>query len=208
MKQLWLNNKNNSKLIVFFNGWGMDEKIISNISFDDYDFYSVCDYTNLEGIKADFSNYRKKILICWSMGVYVSNYYYEIFDKFDRLIAINGTQKPIDDSYGIPVKIYNLMIDNFNEHTVSRFMKKMTLTDSLNNYQSRSDEELKQELIAIKNMKISQNLKYDKVILSLQDKIIPTKNQINYWKERNIQPIMLDLPHYIFDKYSGWSEII
>lgn len=208
MKQLWLNKQNNSKLIVFFNGWGMDEKVVSNLDIENYDIFQICDYINLDAISEDFSNYAEKILVCWSMGVFVSNCYYDILKNFDKKIAINGTIKPIDDNFGIPENIYDLMIENFNELTVKRFMKKMTLSNIFEDYQSRKDEELKQELISIKNIKPKNTLKFDKVIVSLKDKIIPSKNQLNYWQNSDIALIELEAPHYIFDKYSKWSELL
>lgn len=208
MKQLWLNKKNNSKVIVFFNGWGMDEKVVSNLDIEDYDIFQVCDYTNLTDIEENFSNYSEKILVCWSMGVFISNCYFDILKNFDRKIAINGTLKPIDDNFGIPENIYDLMIENFNELTVQKFMKKMTLSNIFENYQSRSNEELKQELISIKNIRIENKLNFDKVIVSLKDKIIPSKNQLNYWHNSGINPVETDAPHYLFDKYSKWSELL
>lgn len=208
MKQKWLNKQNNSKLIVFFNGWGMDEQIINNLAFDDYDVFAVSDYRSFEEIKENFNPYSEKNLICWSMGVFTSNYYYEQLKDFDNKIAVNGTQNPIDDNFGIPIQIYNLMIDNFNELTVKRFMKKMTLSDVLDNYQSRTDESLKEELISIKNLKITKYLDFNKVLISTKDKIIPVKNQRNYWISKKIEPIETELPHYIFDKYSKWSELL
>ena len=37
MKLNWLNKKNNKKLIIFFNGWGMDDSAIVHLSPEDYD---------------------------------------------------------------------------------------------------------------------------------------------------------------------------
>ena len=44
MEYKWLNRKNNSKLIVFFNGWGMDENIVAHLEFDEYDVLMFYDY--------------------------------------------------------------------------------------------------------------------------------------------------------------------
>ena len=94
MKYKWLNKSNNKKLIVFFNGWGMDEKVVSHLSFNDFDVLMFYNYTDTDKSDFDFSNYEYKILLAWSMGVYVSNIYYETFKGFDKYIAINGTQYP------------------------------------------------------------------------------------------------------------------
>ena len=48
MKYKWLNRENNDKLIVFFNGWGMDECVVKHLYPDDYDVLMFFDYTTLE----------------------------------------------------------------------------------------------------------------------------------------------------------------
>lgn len=208
MQYKWLNKKDNKKIIVFFNGWGMNEEVVSNLQYEDYDVLTFFDYRSIEIPDFDFSQYDEKILIAWSMGVFVCNCFYDFFNDFNKYIAVNGTQKPIDDNYGINENIYNLMIENFNETTVSRFMKKMTLNDNLSDYKSRTDEELKEELISIRNIKPEKYLDFDKIIVSLKDRVIPAKNQLNYWKTQLKHPEELSLPHYIFDNYNKWSELI
>ena len=48
MKYKWLNLKNNQKLIIFFNGWGMDEGVVKHLDCEGYDilmFYNYNDFT-------------------------------------------------------------------------------------------------------------------------------------------------------------------
>ena len=70
MKSLWLNKKNNKNIIVFFNGWGMNETIVSHIDYNKNDVLMFCDYRNLDIETFDFSQYENKFLVAWSMGVY------------------------------------------------------------------------------------------------------------------------------------------
>ena len=126
MQYKWLNKQNNKKLIVFFNGWGMDEKAVEHLECNNYDILTFYDYRNFEIETFDFSKYEKKYLIAWSMGVYVCNYFYDLFKNFDKFIAINGTQKPIDDEFGIPKIIYNLTVENFNDLSCAKFFKKIS----------------------------------------------------------------------------------
>ena len=201
MKINWLNKNNNSKLIVFFNGWGMDERVIKHLSYNDYDVLTICDYNKIEPIDFDFSKYSGKNLICWSMGVFIANLFYEQFNEFDNIIAINGTQKPIDDNYGIPTTIYNLTVDNFNDLSCAKFMQKVSTSIEPS---GRSTEELKEELIAIRDLKVDNYLTFNKAIISTKDRIIPSKNQMNFWKNAQV----IDGAHYIFDKYTSWDELI
>ena len=49
MQHFWLNKQeNNKKLIVFFNGWGMNETPIQHLKTDDFDILMLNDYRNLE----------------------------------------------------------------------------------------------------------------------------------------------------------------
>lgn len=208
MKYKWLNKKGNKNLIVFFNGWGMDEKIVEHLSFADYDILTFYDYRTFEIDNFDFSNYENKILIAWSMGVYVCNYFYEQFKNFDKFIAVNGTQKPIDENYGIPPMIYNLTVDNFNELSCLKFMKKISTTVDLKEYSLRSLEDLKQELISIRDLKVEKLFDFNKAILSTKDRIFPFKNMQNYWNEQQVEIIEVEKAHYIFDSYESWSDLL
>lgn len=207
MQHQWLIKNENKNLIVFFNGWGMDAKVVEHLGSDNYDVLMFYDYRNFVIENFDFSKYEKKILIAWSMGVYVCNNY-PLFKTFDRFIAINGTQKPIDDNYGIPRMVYNLTVDNFNELSCSKFMKKITSNIDLKNYCSRSIQELKNELVAIRDLQIVEYLNFDKALVSLKDRIIPAKNQINYWNSVNVLIEEFDGAHYIFDAFKNWDELI
>lgn len=208
MQYKWLNKNNNKNLIVFFNGWGMNEKVVEHLSYENYDVLTFYDYRSFDIEKFDFSSYENKVLIAWSMGVFVCNYFYENFKIFDKFIAINGTQKPIDDVYGIPIAIYNLTVDNFNELSCSKFMKKISTTVDLKGYSSRTIEELRQELISIRDLKVEKFLRFDKVVLSLKDRIFPFKNMQKYWFEQNVEISELEKAHYIFDSYEKWSDLL
>lgn len=208
MRYKWLNKNNNDKLIVFFNGWGMDDKVISHLDCEDFDVLAFCDYETFEIPNFDFSTYSKKYLIAWSMGVFVCNYFYEAFCNFDKYIAINGTQKPIDDEFGISKKIYDLTVNNFNELSCAKFMKKISSSVDLNSYKSRSNEELKNELTSIRDLKVKNYFNFDESIVSDKDRIIPTQNQINFWNKQGVTVKSEIGAHYIFDKYKNWRDFL
>lgn len=205
MKYKWLNQKNNQKLIVFFNGWGMDENIISHLECEDYDILTFYDYNTLE-TDFDFNllnNYDNKFLIAWSMGVMIGSIFSSKLDKLNQSIAINGTLKPIDAEYGIHPKIYDLTIKGFDEKGRKKFISSMFDIEP-NLICNRTLKDQQSELIALKNNAANEDFKYTKVLISDNDKIIPTKSQIKFWKtEANIKS-----GHCPFFKYSKWSELI
>ena len=207
MKYKWLNkgvNQGvNSSLIIFFNGWGMDESIVEHLDADGYDILMFYDYNSLE-TDFDFSSlniYSHKYLIAWSMGVMIAT----LFNiNYDSKTTINGTLKPIDDEFGIPKRIYNLTLKNFSPKGAEKFIKNMFNESCELPVVNRNFENQKSELEALTHYKANEEFKYDRIILSSNDKIIPTKNQIAFWGiESNIES-----GHAPFNHFSKWSDLL
>jgi len=199
MRSVWLKKQNNKNIAVFFNGWG-SIKPPDKFALEGCDILMFNDYCSFEPVNIDFSGYEKKYLAAWSLGVYVSSYYYETFNDFDRLMAVNGTLKPVDDNYGIPQKAYDMTIDNFNELTCRKFMQKIGAP--LENIEGSIDR-LKAELISIRDLKIKQFLPFKRAFISKRDRIFPYKNMKAFWEKQGSEIIEIDEPHYfagIFEK--------
>ena len=196
--------ENNKNLIIFFNGWGMDELIISHLKRDDFDLLVLYDYNDLDIEFPNLDNYDKKYIIGWSMGVMISTLFYDCFGEIDKYIAINGTPKPINDKYGIPEKIYKLTLRGFNETSCQKFMERMfDCNPPISKFSNREFESQKTELANLMGIE-GKIISFDKTIVSNNDNIIPTKNQLNYWKN----PEIIESGHCPFFKYESWSEII
>ena len=203
MKHKWLNKKNNQKLILFFNGWGMDECVVKHLVPEDYDVLMFYDYNTLE-TNFDFDLleiYTEKALIAWSMGTMIATLFPQINAK--NRTAINGTLKPIDTEYGIHPKIYDLTIKGFNEKGRKRFIDSM-FNETTNINCNREIDEQHSELIALKNYQADETFKYNKVLISDNDKIIPTKSQVAFW---GIEP-NLKSGHCPFFNFAKWSELL
>lgn len=211
MKNFWLNKNNNKKLVVFFSGWGMDEKSVQHIICDDFDVLSFFDYRNLkidEKIFDQINSYPEVYISAWSMGVMVSAIFEARICNVASKIAIAGTLFPIDDKYGIPNKIYDLTLNNFNDLSKRKFLRKMFAVDETK-FINRNTCELKDELVALKNMKISSDIFFDKAFVPLQDKIIPVQNQFAFWHTRpQTKIIEINCGHYPFFKLKSWMDIL
>ena len=68
----------------------------------------------------------------------------------------------------------------------------------------REIDEQHSELIALKNYQANKNFKYNKVLISDNDKIIPTKSQVRFW---GIEP-NLKGGHCPFFQFEKWSELL
>ena len=202
MNYKWLKKTDSEELIIFFNGWGMDDFIVSHLDCENYDVIVFYDYNNLDhNIK--LASYKKKHIIAWSMGVMIATLF--DFGKIDSATAICGTPKPIDDTYGIPERIYNLTIKGFNELSAHKFMTRMFIEPpKIEKFSNRSLESQKTELIQMLEYKSNDKFKYTKAIVGDSDKIIPTKNQLNYWEA----PEMIHSGHCPFGLYTKWADLL
>lgn len=203
MEYRWLNRKNNKELIIFFNGWGMDESVVSHLDCGNYDVLMFYDYNSLN---TDFNfqqlnEYSKKHLVSWSMGVMTAT----LFDiNPDSAIAINGTLKPIDNQFGIPERIYDLTIKGFNQKGAERFIRSMFDKEVTTINIKRNLDNQKSELAVLKTYSANSDFQYSKVYISDNDKIIPTKNQCAYW---NKVP-NLSSGHCPFFLFNKWEDVL
>jgi hypothetical protein len=220
MKSYWLQKSNKEKVLIFFAGWGMDQNPFLKINSDVYDVIMFYDYRNL--LKFDKTeittltkSYKQVDLLAWSMGVWSANYLLkDNKNMFRNIVALNGTLMPVDDRYGIPKKVFQLTLDNFSENTRTSFNRRMCIDkDTFNEFELnaplRSTEELKQELtelhINMLDIHFRDNI-FNKALITANDKIIPSDNQVNFWKDKTDYYILKG-PHYIFDRLKSWEEI-
>lgn len=203
----WLKRtEQNKELIVFFNGWGFDADVIRHLNCENFDVLVISDYRNFNFKELNFDKYEKKYLISWSMGVMVSNLFCSYFDNFDKKIAINGTPKMIDDEFGIPERIFNLTLKRFNETSCEKFTQNMFNGDG-EIRPKRQWQELKQELESLNSVKTELTMCFDKAYISTEDKIVPARNQLNYWLNKTSTEL-LSAPHYPFNYFKSWQDIL
>ncbi len=210
MKSLWLKKEEkNRELIVFFNGWGFDADVVKDLDTNGFDILIVYDYRNFDFNFSliNLKKYEKKHLICWSMGVMTSNLFSKTFENFDTKIAINGTPNMIDDEFGIPKRIFALTLKRFSEESAQKFAQNMFNNGEILISPKRNFSELKQELESLNSVNIDTPMKFDKAYISTEDKIIPAKNQLNYWLNKTSTQL-LNAPHYPFNQFKSWNDIL
>ncbi len=230
MKCYWLSKKENKNflwfkpkkrdLIVFFAGWSFDYKAFSNNS-ENYDILIIYDYNDLtipdELKNLNTENYKNKYLISWSMGVYIAYKFRKLFQDFNRRIAINGTTTPVDDEYGIPVKMFELTLKHAAKGLEGKFYQNVfNNTEDLELFNitpiERSIENRVSELENLYNLIKNENEDshcpfYDYAIVGDADKIIPPKNQIASHKKNNVPTIELECGHFPFYTFL-WKDYI
>ncbi len=208
MRYFWINKQKNSNLIIFFSGWGMDEKSVF-LNYENFDIVIFYDYKDIiieNNLMEEFLNYKSVYLIAWSMGVIISTLVIKKLNNIKKSIAINGTLKIIDDKFGIPKKIFNSTLNNLNKMTILSFFNNMGYKDF--KIPNRNFESQFIELKSIENFYKNNNFNanFDRILIGEKDIIVPYKNQKRAWENKNF--ITIDGGHYIFNKFKKWEEII
>ncbi|MDL2251806.1 DUF452 family protein [Odoribacter sp. OttesenSCG-928-J03] len=215
MKIEWLNKKGQNELIIFFNGWGMDINAVKHLE-GDFDVLMFYDYRTLQLLDElpDLTGYDKKYVIAWSMGVWAASNICYSWNDVDMFVAINGTERPVCDSYGIPCNIYSMTEKGMNERGREKFFFRM-----LKNREEvalfgphkpvRLLEEQLEELTHIREESEThrQTVNWSRAFISDYDIIFPVQNQHNWWDSRT-QVISVDSGHYPFYNLKNWNDIL
>lgn len=218
MKTRWLEHGKSTRLIIFCNGCGMDERPFAPIRTMESDVLMVYDYTEMtrpQVVDSLFDEYEEIHLVGWSMGVWAGQ---QLFGdrryNFSSTIAINGTLSPIDDRYGIPQHVFSQMAMEYDEtacHTFYRLMcrEKPIIRRFHANRPARSlasqQDELYSLLKRVDNIAVDDSL-YTGVCISKNDYIMPTANQHRFWRNRTI--LSLDGYHFPFYGWKSWDEML
>lgn len=214
MQSHWLNKQNNNKLIIFFTGWSFDYKPFEFLNCKDFDVLIIYDYNDLD--LPQIPEYKEYFLISWSMGVYTSYLLKDKLPKFTKKIAINGTPFPVNDEYGIPLKPFILTLRHAKTGLEGKFYQNIfnseeeyaryTKTQVERTIENRVSE-LNNLYSKIKSTEISYQKYFDTAIISNNDKIIPTKNQINFW-EGKAEIKTVESGHFLYYNFTSWNEIL
>ncbi len=214
MQSHWLNKQNNNKIIIFFTGWSFDYMPFEFLNCEDFDVLIIYDYNDL-GLP-QIPEYKEYFLISWSMGVYTSYLLKDKLPKFTKKIAINGTPFPVNDEYGIPLKPFILTLRHAKTGLEGKFYQNIfNSEEEYARYNKTQVErtienrvsELNNLYSKIKTTNISYQNYFDTAIISNNDKIIPTKNQMNFWKGKaDIKTV--ESGHFLYYNFTSWNEIL
>ncbi len=212
MKQ-YLINKNSTKLLLFFTGWGCDEYEFEHLNTKT-DVLLLYDYLDLN-LDFDFSKYQKISLIAFSAGVFAAsifNFRNFKIHKIDKKIAINGNPYLFDEYFGLSKEMQELLY-NVNENNADEFAR---------NYLIKTDEEWEnfrhskrtmasciKELNSLKELYKTnkQNIKdiYDEAIFGEDELIFNISAQKEFYKNR--LHFLKNARHNIFFKIKNYEQL-
>lgn len=216
MNSSWLKRNNNTELILFFNGWGLESTAISDLNANNFDLIEFNDYSSLDFDESEFQAYAEIYVVAWSLGVWAASYILaESTLAIKKAIAINGTANPVDAKEGIHPTIFKETLSGWNEKNRTRFMMRIIggkneFETNRSKFGNRTVENQKTELSCLyehiqQSSKASFN--FDTALIGNQDSIFLTENQLNYWQNKAACKT-IDMPHYPFLHCTSWENII
>jgi len=221
MKIEWLRQSDGASLIVFFNGWGMDATPLRPLTVDAHDVVVCSEYCHpfggIEEIERIVVRYERRLLICWSMGVYFGQICFQSNPLvFDTTIAVNGTLIPIDDDNGIPVQTFQATLANLNTQSREKFYRRMCRPGGdfplfTQNKPRRSIASQHSELAFIDEAATASaggpgDSIYMNIVIAEGDLVIPAANQHRFWGRQATKTIQG--PHFPFYSWQSWEGLV
>lgn len=222
MKYHWLSERREERLLIFCNGWGMDEKPFAELAtaglsvlvLSNFTYLSSRDRDVVLSLIKDFERYTERFLLAWSMGVWVAQKLFVGHENlFHKTIAVNGTLCPISEQYGIPRELFRSTARGWSETSRQKFYRRMCgekqLTEQfLKNEPERSVSDQQEELIwyleQVDCLPEEERL-FNEVWVSDNDRVMPTKSQLSYWGS---EVKMLNGGHFPFYQNKSWRELL
>lgn len=196
----FVNKNNNPRVLLIFAGWGMDDIPFRHLHHEGYDIAVIYDYTTENFDCEPLKSYREVVVIAWSMGVFEASRLLPVMSlPLTLTVAVNGTMKPVDDSCGIPVDVFNATLNALSPSSLIKFNRRMCgssiALQSLNAHApQRTLDSLKEELKIIGSRALNFTpFKWDVAIISSGDMIFPAANQRRAWEGSAC--IEVDGPH-------------
>jgi hypothetical protein len=191
MQTVWKVN-GNSKLLLFFSGWAMDENPTAHLNHEGFDLCVCFDYTHLETSAIEkWRTYSEIVLIAWSTGVWAAEQVVGNLNlPISEAIAINGTPTTVQNETGISRAVFQGTYDNLSLQSMQKFVRRMfgssTAYNALvNSLPQRTLENQKTELANVLSVNfdtlVTGLIKWDKAIIGTDDAIFPPDNQLKYW---------------------------
>lgn len=192
-----------TRLILIFAGWSTDPRFYRDCLVNGWDTAVVSDYRDMTLPEIPFQ-YSSIYIFAYSLGVWAASV--ANIDAATR-IAIFGTPKPVSNDFGIPDAIFMGTAQGLSEKTLAKFHLRMAGSKSA--FEEMTEllpphpniDLLKEELLNIAEKSCdsptADQYHWHRTYIANKDHIIPTLNQLRYWKEHpETEIVALDSAHY------------
>lgn len=219
MKTIFAHRTASDRLLIFFNGWGMDNALFQRWrGAGGFDVLVAWDYMRLTPLPP-LSRYREVRLVAWSLGVWAAAA--TPLPPLARATAVNGTLRPIDADCGIKPAVFQGTIDNWlDDQARERFRQRVVGMAPAGDASVAADagaspgrqpldqrDELQALLEHITTRTEPANI-YDLALIGGRDRIFPSLSQRRFWRRAAVVcREWPEAPHYPFAGISSWQEL-
>ena len=216
MKSKWLRQGEHPDLLVFWNGWGMDERPFAHLTSTAHDVLMLYDYRTLalpEALVQLDGAYGRVRQLAWSFGVWAAGAWVKAAPysaSFD--LAVNGTAEPIHSLHGIPPEAFIEMAVQLTPERRNRFYGDMFADDDersrfMDHPPVRAFAEQREELLAVQAAACQRPAPFAAALISRGDRIMPARSQLRYWKTRC--PVRkTEGGHFPFYQWQTWEAVL
>ena len=207
-------NHHSERLIVFFAGWGCDERQFAELKDPADDVLILFDYDDLK-IPFDFSKYAELNVIAYSAGVFVSSLLNAGLPRVKKRVAVNGNPYLFDENLGLSKQTVNILasvnLDNYLEFRRRYMVETDEEFEEYNRLQSlRSVESCAGELNFLKELYASRKSDirddFDKAVFSENEPFFNLDNQKKFYDGRI--GIVAATRHHLFFKFKSFRDIL
>lgn len=222
MKAHWLERADRPRVLLFFNGFGLDPRPFLHLSGRDHDVLCLYDYRDLiwpPALLALLGDARPIDLAAYSLGVWVADRLRDLpalLTRVELQVAINGTPHPLDARFGIPPERFRSTAKTYSAANQEVFYQQL-FSDPLHlarfraNLPQRTWEDQRAELEHLATQVASApslpDLRWNQALVGRQDQIFPAANQLRWWKGRALIQ-RLEAGHFPFLAWETWEEVL
>ena len=189
MQETWLKREpGNRPLVLYILGWAATPNAVCHISLPaGFDAVAYCDHRRMEPLNpAAFATYERIYLFAWSFGVWVAEQCCREL-PLHRAIALNGTPYPVDDRWGMRLRVVMRTMQGLARVGMNPFNEKAyggVRYIPEGPYPDRSIEEKIEELTLLAERSKADSaahLHWDAAYIADQDEIFPPAKMRDYW---------------------------
>ena len=207
-------------MILLFLGWGMDAMPFRSLMKPGYDIVALYDYTDDDAPPCmPPGSYGEVVVVAWSFGVRAAaDFMRSASMPVTRTIAVNGTESHVDDSAGIPRRIFDATMASLSEASIEKFRRRMFR--SMDDYKDfgavapgRGFESLKEELeVFARVAPAAVQAEWSMAVIGGRDLIFPPDAQRHAWRDVHVEEFT-DMPHFadlqmILDRFVVDKELV
>ena len=185
MRYDFVHTERASRLLLFFNGWGMDSERLKFWAFRSCDVLAVSDYARVDPLPEMCRAYESCAVVAWSLGVWsaASSGVCTSLPPGPR-IAVNGTLDPVSATGGIPPEVFDGTLKNWLLPGVrGKFFRRISGKTCV--FSRRSPESQREELAALKQRIAARSVPpnfFRTVFIGRRDRIFSPEAQRTFWQ--------------------------